>query len=127
MKCYITKDENVFGAVKTFVEGLPGEGVVILGYNVYWNVDEIRAKFPNEKIIIYQLEQISVWYDVSKRGAIKIRSNQYLRALNECDEIWDYDAENVLFLRDKVHVPLYLKPLQVCEALNYKIPRDFIV
>ncbi len=126
MKCYITKDENVFGAVKCFVEELPGDGVVILGYNVYWNEKDLRAKFPNQKLIIYQLEQLCAWYDVSHRGAIKIRSKQCLKALNECDEIWDYDVENILFLRDKVKVPMYLKPLQKCEKLNYHIPHGEI-
>jgi hypothetical protein len=48
----------------------------------------IKNRHPDHRIIVYQLEQLPVF---------KI-STDAVMILRDCDEVWDYDAENIRFL-----------------------------
>lgn len=91
--------------------------LVILGYNVGCNIKQFRNENPGYKIVIYQLEQLygfkSRWYNpFSNNTTIISRTNHIKKCLNECDEIWDYDLDNIEFLKkegfNKIikHVPM---------------------
>ena len=94
--------------------------LVILGYNVKCDISNYRKLYPNYKIIIYQLEQLydnkSFWYDSNSiNDWVRIRTQNIQRALVDCDEIWDYDLDNIEFLlkegfKNIKHVPLFYCP-----------------
>ena len=70
--------------------------VIVVGYNVA-PYDAVRKKFPNSKIIPYQLEQLcsigNMWWNHAGL------SKEVKQWLTSCDEIWDYSIENIQFLR----------------------------
>lgn len=109
--CYIARisKDNPFEAVKKMVLDRYNNGenaVVILGYNRDCNMRELRKMFPGKKIIIYQLEQLyenkSDWYDSNaKTGIIAKRTKHIRNMLSQCDEIWDYDLDNIEFLKSE--------------------------
>lgn len=81
------------------------DSVIIIGSYNFHNVEFFRDKYPNKKIIIYQLEHMvggGYW-----RGTDSLIDN-----IIGADEIWDFDLLNIEYLRiyrnvkvDK-HVPL---------------------
>jgi len=83
----------------------------ILGYNVLPNLKKIRAKYPKFKIIIYQLEQLF------KHNITWVNKRCY-DVLNSADEIWDYDAGNIRWMREHYKLNAKLKPLRYTESLN---------
>lgn len=125
LKCVISRpnDFNPFESVKNMIESKFSKlsehdnTLVILGYNVGFNIAEYRKKYPGWKIVIYQLEQVfnnmSFWYNMnSSNPGIIDRTKQVKRSLLECDEIWDYDLDNIEFLKTEgftniKHVPLF--------------------
>jgi|GEM_PF-2247882 len=124
LECIITRQikDNPFEAVRTMIlskyqnQFKYNNTLVILGYNIDFNILEYREKYPNYKIVIYQLEQLydnkSQWYDINnKNGAVVNRTKHIQKSLSECDEIWDYDLDNINFLKAEgfnniIHVPL---------------------
>lgn len=97
--------------------------LLLLGYNVGCDIDEYRRIYPGKKIIIYQLEQLfdnkSQWYNINSSNKEVVRRTKHIKeTLQKCDEIWDYDIDNIEFLKsegfDKIkHVPLpYSKKLK---------------
>jgi len=125
LKCIISRPNefNPFEAVKKMVESKFSKlsehdnTLVILGYNVGFNITEYRKQYPGWKIVIYQLEQVfnnmSFWYNMnSQHPGIIDRTKQAKRTLMECDEIWDYDQDNIEFLKSEgftniKHLPLF--------------------
>lgn len=83
--------------------------VCVLGYNLQnCKHDEIRAKFPGKRIVVYQLEQFfegSRWFNQHTHDWLK-----------KADEIWDYDLGNVEFLRNHGFAPKY-RPMSYAEGL----------
>lgn len=81
------------------------DSVIIIGTYNFHNVEFFRNKYPNKKIIIYQLEHMvggGYW-----RGTDSLIDN-----IIGADEIWDFDLLNIAYLStyrnvkvDK-HVPL---------------------
>jgi hypothetical protein len=124
LECIITRKTkyNPFEGVRTMVlskyqnQFKYNNTLVILSYNIDFNISEYREKYPNYKIVIYQLEQLydnkSQWYNInSKNGEVVNRTKHIQKSLCECDEIWDYDLDNINFLRAEgfnniIHVPL---------------------
>lgn len=130
IECMIMMDSknNPFISVKNMIIEYYGKlkeynnCLVILGYNINCNIDKIRKEHPNKKIIIYQLEQLynnqSNWYDRSvKSGMIFNRTNNIVKALTNCDEIWDYDIDNMNFLIKEGFKNIIHKPLVYCSGL----------
>jgi len=118
-----TKRKYVFRSVEQMIMSNYGNldeyknTLVVLGYNITFNINDIRKEYPNRKIVIYQLEQLfdnkSNWYN-SKSSDTKLVSitKHIRRALEQCDEIWDYDLDNIDFIKSEgittkiKHVPL---------------------
>lgn len=118
-----TKRKYVFEGVKQMIMSNYGnlieykDTLVVLGYNITFNINDIRKEYPNRKVVIYQLEQLfdnkSIWYNSksSDPKLIKVTRN-IRRALEECDEIWDYDLDNIDFIKSEgvttkiKHIPL---------------------
>jgi glycosyltransferase involved in cell wall biosynthesis len=98
---------------------------VILGYNDRCDIASIREKHPNKKIIIYQLEQLynsqSEWYNLNSDEQYVInRTNHIRKQLSECDEIWDYDENNIEFLYNEGFKNIKHFPMVYCEKLKQK-------
>lgn len=86
--------------------------VFLLGYNCYDNFSYIKTKYSGKKIIIIQLEQLfhgSKWWN-----------NKTVVFLKSADEVWDYDKNNITFLkRNGISAKFF--PLPYTESLK-KIP-----
>lgn len=81
----------------------------VLGYNLpNCKPDEIKAKFPDYKIIIYQLEQL---FDGSKWA-----TQHVYNWLQRADEVWDYDLDNIEWLKKSGFSPIF-KPMEYCNDL----------
>lgn len=91
--------------------------LVVLGYNITFNISHIRKEYPDRKVVIYQLEQLfdnkSNWYNSKTDNPKLVEITRHIRrALEECDEIWDYDIDNIDFMKSEgitnkiKHVPL---------------------
>jgi glycosyltransferase involved in cell wall biosynthesis len=122
-KCIITRnnDTHPFKSTQAFIlskfSNNPkyNNSIVLLGYNLECDMLYYRTKYPKSKIIIYQLEQLfnneSLWYNTkSDNNTIVNRTKHIQNILNKCDEIWDYDLDNIEFLKKEgfsniKHVP----------------------
>lgn len=123
IKCIVMQENKAFNGVKKMIlskyRHLPkyNNYLIVLGYNIGCEISNLRKEYPNKKIVIYQLEQLydnkSQWYNINSdmpevvKRTIKIQSS-----LKECDEIWDYDVDNIKFLKSEgfkniLHVPLF--------------------
>jgi len=119
---------HCFLPVKAMVEATEYEGyngeIVVLGYNVSEPFPAFRNRFPNAKIICYQLEQIfnnqSWWYDVNSGAGTPKRANtDHINGwLQGCDEIWDYDLDNIEFLESIGYKNIKFKPMRWYEGIN---------
>lgn len=124
-QCIITRSLSMTSAFipvqKTMIEKFKNideykNVLLLLGYNVGCDIDEYRKIYPDKKIIIYQLEQLfdnkSQWYNInSSNKEVVRRTNHIKETLHKCDEIWDYDIDNIEFLKSEgfsriKHVPL---------------------
>lgn len=94
----------------------PNKYKVVLAYNIGESIFEFKKRYPNQKVIMYQLEQLynqgSQWFNLkSNQSTIKSRTKHIQEWLNNADEIWEYDLDNKDFLESlgyKVkYVPLY--------------------
>jgi hypothetical protein len=97
--------------------------VIVLGYNTGVSIFEFKKKYPNRKVIVYQLEQLfnclSGWYDSnSTNSLIKKRTNHVKEWLDNADEIWDYDLDNIEFLNSLGYKVKYV-PLSIDNTLKY--------
>ena len=122
------ENQNTFWTVKQMVEATHYEGyngeIVLLGYNVSEPFASFKKRFPNDKIICYQLEQIfnnqSWWYDVNAHHGTPKRANtDHINGwLKGCDEIWDYDLDNIEFLQSLGYKNVKFKPMQWFEGIQ---------
>jgi hypothetical protein len=89
--------------------------VIVVGYNVGYPFFEFKKRHPGKRIIMYQLEQLcdyqSPWYNPTSTNKMVIqRTNHVKEWLDNADEIWDYDLDNIAFLEGlgytTKHVPL---------------------
>lgn len=68
------------------------EDICILSLYLNNDVNYFREKHPSQKIIIYQLEPLCCtdhWW----------KSDDIIRELKKADEIWEYDYQNLLYLK----------------------------
>ena len=118
---------HCFMTVKAMVEATEYEGyngeIVVLGYNVSESFQTFRKRFPNDKIICYQLEQIfnnqSWWFNSKATSGLVYANTQHILGwLRGCDEIWDYDLDNVEFLHSLGFKNVKFKPMHWFEGIN---------
>lgn len=84
--------------------------VISIGTSAFQSLDQLKIGWPNyEKYIIYQLEPLS---DGHWHGKDKILSN-----LAGAHEVWDYDLENIEFLKQN-GIEAKHKPFVYTEALK---------
>jgi hypothetical protein len=71
--------------------------VLVFGYNIInGGIKTIRKIYPNKKVIVYQLEQLY-------RGNRWVtRTN--MEFLKEADFVWDYDEQNISFLKQEFNI-----------------------
>lgn len=89
-----------------FVEG---DCVVVMGIYLHEDISRIRELYPDSKIIVYQLEPISennAWWD----------TNTITRFLRDADEVWDYDLNNIEYLREELGITAFFRPFLFSES-----------
>lgn len=94
-----------------------GDVVVILGRYLDTGIDHYREKWPGHKIIIYQLEPISeanCWWDA---GIIT-------EQLHMADEVWDYDINNIIYLRERCGITAMYRPILYCDQCTKHVDQD---
>lgn len=68
------------------------DDVLLLGSYIENDIDEFRKLYPNSKIIIFQTEPL-----LSKNHCWT--PEYLLNKIKKVDEVWDYDFQNVLYLK----------------------------
>lgn len=131
----VRADNNIFIPIQKMLESRYTklneytDYLVVLGYNIGYennfNISNLRVKYPNKKIVIYQLEQLynfgSQWYNPkSENRTVLIRTEYIKKILSECDEIWDYDLDNIEFLKKEGYKNIKHVPVFYCEELKRK-------
>jgi len=115
----VVKVNDVFSHVESMLYELYKDDpnhentVFVLGYHLLKTFKSIRDAKPNCKIIIFQLEQ---FYNGTPWAQSKISN-----LLREADEIWDYDEDNVNWLRGNFGVSVKLHPIIFTNSLK-KMP-----
>lgn len=120
------QNNQCFEDVRQMVEastytGYSGE-TVVMGYNVSGPFSEFKLKFPG-KIICYQLEQLynnqSNWFNMlAKDGFLLHNTKHTTQWLKGCDEIWDYDLDNISFLNRLGYQNIKFRPMQYFEGIR---------
>lgn len=86
-----------------------GENVIVLmGVQLYEDVTKYRETFPNHKIILYQLEPLSeynAWWSIDKLTS----------QLHKVDEVWDYEINNINYLRTEHNIHAVYRPFLYSE------------
>lgn len=136
LKVYNVYNET-FGCIKTYVEDIYDNDsdyddyLIILGYNdSKFSIDDVRKQYPHKKIVIYQLEQLyggcsNWWNDNANTKFVKDNTVHVKHQLRWCDEIWDYDVNNIDFLKEhNINKYIKFKPLLYSSKLNYQINDD---
>lgn len=100
--------------------------IVVLGYNAGKSFESFKQLHPSENIVVFQLEQLSskdnLWYnDASDLKMVQNRTIHIKEWLNGCDEIWEYDLENIEFLKSQGYTNVKHVPLYPIEVANYNI------
>lgn len=128
-KIFIARnDKNCFKAVKIFLEDkkyIPEDSIVVLGYHHLFDLDQFKIQNPGKKIIIFQLEQLfdnkCQWYNDTSLDSEMIKKTKNVSyILKNCDEIWDYDQDNIVFLKSKGFKNIKHIKLGFTEKLVYK-------
>lgn len=130
LECIILRDsiDNPFRQVKIMIDEIYGNNqvfnnyLVILGYNVGPSIAAIRLQYPNKIIVLYQLEQLfnylSLWYNPQDpRAFVRERTKHVHEWLTMADEVWDYDLDNIKFLK-KLNIDAIFKPMKYTNSLK---------
>jgi hypothetical protein len=133
LKCVIlgkNADISPFNIVIKMVMELYGNddnynnSILVFAYNRGESIAEFRKSNPNKKIIVYQFEQVynnlSYWYNPKSNLPYIIKRTQHVSDwLRNADEIWEYDLNNLIFLR-KIGINKNIKhmPLKYAESLK---------
>ena len=105
----ILNKSNVFNHVQAMLEYHYGNDprydntVFVLGYNMLSSANSVRKWHPGKRIICYQLEQL---YEGSPWARKQLKE-----VLAESDEVWDYDATNIEFMKKWYKVDAKLHPI----------------
>lgn len=113
MKVY--KTNNVFDHVEIMLQEYLGNRpeydntVFVLGYNILQDLRDVYQRFPNHRVIIYQLEQM---HDTSHWA-----SEHTLKLLKQAHEIWDYDYSNIQWMRKNFRLDAKFFPMLSTQSL----------
>lgn len=98
--------------------------VVIMGKYLHENIEQYRSEYPGCKIIVYQLEPLSVhnaWW----------KADIITQFLHQADEVWDYDISNIEYLREKCGIHAYFRPFlysdTCCNYVDHNRHKDLEV
>lgn len=94
-----------------------GDNVIIMGRYLHEDISQYRETYPNSKIIVYQLEPISennAWWS----------TETITKSLHEADEVWDYDLNNIEYLRENLGINAYFRPFIFSESCCKYIDHD---
>lgn len=113
----IIHDEHpeVFGNVSKMLKELYennskySNSIIWIGYNLR-KISQIKQQYPGKKIIIYQMEQL---FNGSPYSNKLITDN-----LKQADEIWDYDEENIRWIKNTLSIDAIFHPLLFTESLK---------
>lgn len=94
------------------VEARAGQ-VFVLGCYLLADVKTIRSRFPDNKLIVYQLEQMMGSRNGNWHKVLKLLDN-----IKGYDEVWDYDPLNVHFLGERNIKVDRLLPMLYTESLK---------
>lgn len=121
------KDNDIFDNVIEMVKEnyfINDENVIlVIAYNISKiSFYDFKNKYKNKKIIVYQLEQLynnlSNWYNKESEDVLtKNRTRNTIDWLSGCDEIWDYDLNNIQFLKKEGFSNIEFKPLLYTPSL----------
>lgn len=107
----------VFKHVKTMVEELCKSSkyddyVLVLGYNVMpiEKLYDLKRKYKGMKIAVYNLEQFYT-------GSPWLNKNT-LQWLKNADEVWDYNKENLMFLKSQLNLIAHYHPIKWVDSLR---------
>jgi hypothetical protein len=83
--------------------------VLCLGTYLHETVEQIRLKFPGNRIIVYQLEPLvsNHWWS----------TEHIINHIKDADEIWDYDLENIEVLKS-YGLNVKYAPIKYTESLK---------
>ena len=98
--------------------------VIILGSYIKYPATMFKSKYPNKKIIVYQLEQM-----IKVPGDTWCNTQRTIQNLIGADEIWDYDELNIKFLEEYHNIVVdRLIPLRYVKSLdrNMKVGNEDI-
>jgi len=132
LKCVILGghiDKSPFQNPLKMVEELYGNNeeyndtIVVFGYNRGTLFDDFKEQYPNKKIIIYQFEQVynnlSQWYNIYSNDPKVIKRTAHLRDwFSKVDEIWEYDINNLIFLKSEGFENIKHMPLKYANSLK---------
>lgn len=85
------------------------DSVICLGTYLHESVDQIRLKFPEKKIVVYQLEPLipNHWWS----------TEHIIKNIKNADEIWDYDLDNIQVLKS-YGIDAKFVPIKYTESLK---------
>jgi hypothetical protein len=116
--------DNVINMVNENYNDYDDIYLLVIGYNLSdINFFEFKKKYSNYKIIVYQLEQLynnlSNWYNKKSIDELTIkRTNNTIDWLSNCDEIWEYDINNLTFLKKEGFKNIKYKPIIYTQSLK---------
>ena len=134
-------DKSPFQNPMKMVEEIYGDDekhkntIIVFGYNRGPSFNDFKELYPDKKIIIYQFEQVynnlSQWYNPeSTNSTVIARTNQLKDWFSNVDEIWDYDINNLIFLKNEGYENVKHMPLKYANSLkriNNDVEKDIDV
>jgi hypothetical protein len=106
--------EHFYVQIKAMLEeryrDTSNDAVIFIGYNLVLSLKKVRALYPGKKIIVYQFEQHEKGrpWTTSKNKAI----------LQSADEVWDYDLDNIEWLKKNWKISATFHPILYADCLK---------
>lgn len=88
--------------------------VFLLGTYITNTYEEIRAKYPSNRLIVYQLEQF-----ISSNHLLPF--DRMLDNLKKVDEVWEYDLSNIVYFNSQ-GIASKFRPMRYTTKLENQIP-----
>jgi len=119
----IDEAPNAFNEVSVMLRELYGQHpdytntVFWVGYNI-GRMGNVRAQYPDRKLIIFQLEQLS---DSGPYNNTRVNN-----ILKTADEVWDYDEHNIEWLNKNLGIDAKFHPMTFIKALDVipEVPKE---
>jgi tRNA A-37 threonylcarbamoyl transferase component Bud32 len=98
--------------------------IIVVGYNSGNSFLEFKQQHADKKIIVYQLEQLldynSLWFNPNSQSTMVLNRTKHIKDwLDNADEIWDYDLDNITFLESIGYSNIKHVPLTMCDSVKY--------